>query len=525
VSESEPIDAEFRAEAHAIVESLSRDLLLLGHEHEAGRSATELLDAVHRGVLTLESLAGLCGASALVLVTAPLSALLERLRTGQLPLDDARLDALSESVGVIERLLTAPRAQPLDAASADSHGKLRAMRDEGGQSPKVPLRRTVPVDVERLDRLLELASDLETSQSAVRELAERLGRGTEPAATRTALRRAERRLTRQLADLRGGLLEVRRVPLEETFAALAEAALETARDLGGEVLVRVEGGEIPVDERVVAELRGPLLELVRHAARRGPPHEGRSRRPQRMTLRASERGGQVSVELHGLGPEVAPPEAATTGSPRLEAPADEDGRLALPQPSSIVPRVHVPSGEPPLSLARVRDGLARVGGALDIEPDDGVTRFTLTVPVDLVCVRSLLVRAGGERFAVPIAAIDEARFFDPEALRLVEGREWIVVRGEALPIARLAARLGLGAEDAPLRSGPSRHGFVVVLRVGRRRLGLVVDRLEGERDLLPKPLGPSLASVRCFRGAAVLGDHALVLVLDPAVLLDEALAG
>jgi len=524
VTEGAQLDAEFVAEGHALVESLARDLLLLGHEFEAGRQVTELLEAALRGAHTLKSLAELCGASAIAGLAAPIAELLERLRGGSLPVDEARIDALSEGVGAIGRQLDAPRGAPLDTAAQGVVGRIGAMLDGGTRHVNVPLCRTVPVDVALLDRLLELAGGLDAAQAAVTRLTERLLEQADPTGSRAELRRAERRLRRQFAELREGLLDARRVPLADTLAALAEAARDAARDVGAELVVVVEGGETSVDERVIEELRGPLLELVRHAVRRGPSPGPRGGPIHRFTLSAAQHGGHVNVVLRGEGFGLGP--ATNARDPRRLAAtvADERPLLAAPQASSLVAEAAPSPAAHPLGLSRVRAGLARLGGALDLDGDDDTTRLTLTVPVALACVRSLLVAAAGETFALPIAAVDEARFFEPAQLRHIDGRAWIVVRGEALPLAHLAALLGLGAREAPRGSGPARHGFVVVLRIGRRRLGLVVDRLEGQHDLLPKPLGPSLARVRCFRGAAVLGEHALVLVLDPAVLLDEALA-
>jgi two-component system chemotaxis sensor kinase CheA len=520
MSEAEGIDAEFLAEGHAIVESLSRDLVLLSHEHEAGRSTSELLDAALGGFVTLNSLAGLCGVAPIVRLASPTAELLGRLRAGRLALVDAHLDLLSDGVEAIGRQLAAPRHAHLDAASEAYLGRLHALLTEGPRSAFGSLPRTVAVDLALLDRLLELAGELEGTHAAAIQAARRLGERDDPASGGAGLRHAERQWTRQLAALRGSLLDARRVPLSETFEALAEAARGAARDVGVELRVVVEGGQTSVDARVVEELRAPLLELVRDAVRRAPHDRA-------FTLQATQRGGQVSVTLlgDGLGGGPEPLGTPSWEPERLGAPAaPDDATPAPPQPSNIVPRASGAPRTPPSGLVEVQAGLARLGGALDLDRVEGVTRLTVTVPVALACVRSLLVAAGGETFAVPIAAIEEARFFDPAGLRRLDGREWVVARGEALPIARLAALLGLGARETLPRSGPARHGFVVVLQVGRRRLGLVVDRLAGQHDLLPKPLGPPLEGVRCFRGAAVLGGREIVLVLDPVVLLDEAAA-
>jgi two-component system chemotaxis sensor kinase CheA len=142
--------------------------------------------------------------------------------------------------------------------------------------------------------------------------------------------------------------------------------------------------------------------------------------------------------------------------------------------------------------------------------------MTITLPITLAILSALIVHAGGQPFAVPLSSVQEALVFEPSTLRTVDNREVMTLRGATLPVARLSRLFGLESRD---------RGFVVVVAAGTRRLGLVVDYLEGQQDIVIKPLGPSLRQVRGFAGAAQLGDQRVGLVLDSPALVEEVLAG
>jgi two-component system chemotaxis sensor kinase CheA len=167
----------------------------------------------------------------------------------------------------------------------------------------------------------------------------------------------------------------------------------------------------------------------------------------------------------------------------------------------------------------VRTNIGRLGGVIDVNSQPGIgTKFTLTLPITLAIVSALVLRVRDQTFAIPLNVVQEALFYDERSLRRVEGREVITLRGQSLPIARLADLFGLTGDQAP-----GRH-FVVVTALGQRRLGIVVDALEGQEDIITKPLGGSLASVRGFSGATDLGDQRVVLVLDAPSILDDVLS-
>jgi two-component system chemotaxis sensor kinase CheA len=169
----------------------------------------------------------------------------------------------------------------------------------------------------------------------------------------------------------------------------------------------------------------------------------------------------------------------------------------------------------------VKTNISKLGGVIDVHSETGIgTKMTITLPITLAIVSALIVRADAQVFALPLASVTEALSFDEGALRFLDGREVLTLRGSTLPICRLSRLLELSrAEEKP------RRGFVVVIALGLRRLGLVVDHLYGQQDIVIKALGKSLAGVRGFAGATELGDQRVGLVLDAAAVIEEVLAG
>ena len=168
----------------------------------------------------------------------------------------------------------------------------------------------------------------------------------------------------------------------------------------------------------------------------------------------------------------------------------------------------------------VKTNIAKLGGVVDITSDVGIgTKMTITLPITLAIINVLLIEIGVRLFAIPLAAVEEAIALDETQVRTVESREVLTVRGTSLPICRLARLFGV-----PPRPRGRPRAFVVIAQVGDRRLGLVVDELVGQQDIVIKPLGRSLKAVRGFAGATELGDQRVALVLDVASLIDEVLA-
>jgi two-component system chemotaxis sensor kinase CheA len=245
-----------------------------------------------------------------------------------------------------------------------------------------------------------------------------------------------------------------------------------------------------------------------------------------IALNAFQKGNHVVIEVEddgrGMDPEVLLDAAVRRGVVTREEGKDLRPHEVLAlvfMPGFTTKEVATDLSGRGVGLDVAKTNIAKLGGIVDITSDVGIgTKMTITLPITLAIINVLLVEVGPRLFAVPLASVEEAIALDESQVRTVEAREVLTVRGASLPICRLSRLFGI-----PPRARERSRAFVVIAQVGNRRLGFVVDELVGQQDIVIKPLGKSLKSVRGFAGATELGDQRVALVIDVAALIEEVL--
>jgi two-component system chemotaxis sensor kinase CheA len=430
------------------------------------------------------------------------------------------------------RVETGQPGSPAGPASAGPSLSLGAPARKAA-SAEMSLRsvsQTVRVDIRKLDRLMTIVGELAIVKTAITRLSDRARtRTADPRELAMELQRLNRTFDRHLAQMQGGILEVRMVPLGQVFDKLARVVRQLSREVDKEVNLVVTGAETEIDKLIVEELSDPLMHMIRNAIdhaiemrpdrlRVGKPPVGT------IALNAFQKGNHVVIEVEDDGGGMDPTSIAAAAVRRGLVTVDEAKELG---PREILSLVFMPgfttrevatdlSGRG-VGLDVVKTNIAKLGGVVDVTSEVGIgTKITVTLPITLAIINVLLVEIGGRLFAVPLASVDEAILLDAAHLRTIDSREVLTVRGTSLPLCRLDRLFGLAHE-------PRRREFVVIAQVANRRLGFVVDELVGQRDIVIKPLGPSLKTVRGFAGATELGDQRVALVLDVAALIEEVL--
>jgi two-component system chemotaxis sensor kinase CheA len=259
-----------------------------------------------------------------------------------------------------------------------------------------------------------------------------------------------------------------------------------------------------------------------------------------IALNAFQKGNHVVIELEddgaGMNPQAIVAAAIRRGMLTPEEACELSPREAFGlvfMPGFTTKAVATDLSGRGVGLDVVKTNIAKLGGVVDIASEVGIgTKMTITLPITLAIINVLLVDLCGRLFGVPLASVEEAIALDESQVRAVESREVLTVRGASLPICRLERLFAMrrpssapGSQgDAKSRGRRGGRAFVVIARVADRRLGLVVDELVGQQDIVIKPLGKSLRTVRGFAGATELGDQRVALILDVAALIEEVLA-
>jgi two-component system chemotaxis sensor kinase CheA len=408
---------------------------------------------------------------------------------------------------------------------------------------------TVRVDINKLDRLMNIVGELSIVRTTLARLVERLRAQHVERELAADVQRLLRTFERHLGSMQQGILEVRMVPLGQVFDKLARVVRQISRDANKEVNLVITGAETEVDKLIVEELSDPLMHMMRNAIDHGI--ETRTDREAvgkpavgTIALNAFQKGNHVVIEIEDDGRGMDPKALLDAAMRRGVIGLDEARGISRQEILSLVfiPGVSTKADVSELSgrgvgMDVVKTNIAKLGGVIDLQSEEGIgTKVTVTLPITLAIISALVVRISERLFAIPLANVQEAVVLDPKSVRVIEGREVVTLRGKTLQLCRLQRLFGLeGVVDGPNGWGteaspPPEPGdrlreYVVVTMVGARRLGLVVGTLVGEQDVVIKALGPSLKGVRGFAGASELGDQRIALVIDAPALIEEMLAG
>jgi len=412
-----------------------------------------------------------------------------------------------------------PAALPDDvAASAQGEGSLRS------------ISRTVRVDIDKLDELMNIVGELVLSKGAFAEIGERLkALGRDEVVS--ALQKATRELERRLEELQKGVMDVRMVPVAQLFDKMLRIVRQVAKSQAKKVVLDIQGADTELDKLIVEDLSDPLQHIIRNAIDHGIESAAERKaagKPEVSTLRlsASQKGNHVVIEVaddgRGIDPAVIRKKAIKKGliSANAELTREDIYDLVFMPGFSTRDEVSELSGRG-VGMDVVKNNISSLSGMIEIDSEVGCgTRLAITLPITLAIIKALIVQISGKTYAVPINSVLETLMVDKSSIRTIERREVIELRQSTLPLLRLAEVFGLRSERE--RAG---RCFVAVVGLAEKRLGLVVDDLLGQQDVVIKSLGSTLSFVQGIAGAADLGNQKTILVLDVGGLMNEALRG
>ena len=377
--------------------------------------------------------------------------------------------------------------------------------------------RHIRVDLRRLDGLMDLIGELITVRGRLNQLA---AERRDPAVDDVAIQ-----VSRLSSDLQAEILQARMTPVWQVFDRFPRLVRDVARELGKQVAFRVEGKEIELDRAILDELGDPLMHLLRNAVDHGiePPAERRRRgKPPEgeVVLTAQRERASVTITVaddgRGVDRRKILERAQREGVVDTHADALTDEQLlrVLARPGfSTAEAVTSVSGRGvgiDVAMTRIR----ALGGTIEIRSELGKgTTFVLRLPVTLAIVRAIMASVGPERYALPLTYVAETVEFGAVTTTMVEGREAIVLRDHVVPLVHLRRLLGVTSDRAPARAP------IIVLELGDRRAGVVVDGMLGQQEIVVKGFDAPQGTLPVFSGATIMGDGVPALILDAAGLV------
>jgi two-component system chemotaxis sensor kinase CheA len=426
-------------------------------------------------------------------------------------------EAIKELAASVVPVSVEPSAAlKVDSGASRSAPVVPAVTATGNTAP-----RTIRVDIERLDSLMNLFSELLIDRVRLEQLASEVRRND--------LTETVEHMARVSADLQNIVLKLRMVPVESVFNRFPRMVRDLARSLDKKVDLIIVGAETELDRTVIDEIGDPLVHLIRNAVDHGiEPIAERIRlgKPEVGTvhLRAYHAGNHVFIEIEEDGKGINRPKVLETAIKRGVVTAEEAKNLSDDEVNMLIfaagfstaDKVSDISGRG-VGLDVVKSKISSLGGHVSVHSTLGSgTRFSIQLPLTLSIIAAMLIKLGSEKYAFPLSSIVETGSVRRSDIRTLHGNRMIDYRQSIIPVVSLAELI-----DSPdYRDADEAETEMIVIRKGDKLAAVLVDEFIGQNEIVLKPLGKYLnTSLGIVSGATILGDGQVALIVDPNTLI------
>jgi two-component system chemotaxis sensor kinase CheA len=386
----------------------------------------------------------------------------------------------------------------------------------------------VRVDFSQLDHLLNLVGELIIYRTKLHELARQMAERLGGRDAGRELLDAVQQVAGASAQLQETVMDIRMLPVRHVFERFPRLVRDLARQQGKDIELILEGEGTRVDKAIIDEIGEPLVHMIRNSVDHGiePPQQriARGKTPTgTILLSATQESNHVIITIMDDGGGIDVARVRRKAIERGVLKGDEElsdrevVQLIFSQGFSTAEAITEVSGRG-VGLDVVLKSIERLNGLVEVETVPGVgTKFIIQLPLTLAIISALMIEAGGESYAIPLPAVVESLKFAQQDVHFINGRDTLRIRERLVPLLNLAKLFGLAA-SAP---APHDRQYAVILGRGDKRVGLVVDRLLGQSEVVIKALDPVVSGTALgVAGATILGDGRVVLILDVAALFE-----
>ncbi|HHL39729.1 MAG TPA: chemotaxis protein CheA [Deltaproteobacteria bacterium] len=390
---------------------------------------------------------------------------------------------------------------------------------------------SIRVDIERLDNVLNLAGELVLARNRFMRLGSKMTDWGGEHEMVGQIDEAIAQLNLVTTDLQLAIMKMRMQPIARVFNKFPRMVRDLSRQTGKQVELVISGEDTELDKTVIEEIGDPLVHLVRNSMDHGieaPDEREAAGKPRAGTIRLSayQEGRNIVVLVEddgaGIDPDKVRRKACEKGlvtAEEAEKISDKEALNFIFAPGfSTAKQVSDISGRG-VGMDVVKTNITKINGSISIESEVGKgTKIYFRLPLTLAIIQALTIEAGGEVYALPLSIVEENIRVMRDEIKTVEGRAVIKIRDRVLPIVRLVDIVGGCASG-----DESNWMYVVVIAVGERRFGLLVDRLHGQEEIVMKSMGEYLKGTEGVAGACITGDGNVVLILDVGSALGGAM--
>ncbi len=430
----------------------------------------------------------------------------------------------------------AQAAQQKAAAQAQAPAQTPAAKPAEKKEKPAPKERkssveqTIRVDVKRLDDLMNLIGELVLGKNRLLKIYDDVEERYEGEQFLEELNQVVSSISLVTTDLQIAVMKTRMLPIGKVFNKFPRMVRDLARELHKEIELVISGEETELDKSIVEEIGDPLVHIIRNSCDHGiePPEERiKMGKPPKGTiwLKAYNEGNHIIIEIvddgRGMDPEILKQKALEKGiisEKEADQMSDKEAYMLIFKPGfSTAAKVTNVSGRG-VGMDVVKSNIEKLNGIIEIDSEKGKgTTLKLKIPLTLAIIQSLLVSVQEEFYAVPLASVLETVRITPDEIQSVEGRSVLRLRDEVLPLVHLADIF-----DVERVFSMGEHAYVVIIGLAESKLGLIVDSLVGQEEIVIKSLGEYLKGIDGIAGATIRGDGRVTLIVDVGALMDMA---
>ncbi|NOT96183.1 MAG: chemotaxis protein CheA, partial [Nitrospira sp.] len=388
---------------------------------------------------------------------------------------------------------------------------------------------TIRVETRRLDSVMNLVGELVLGRNRLIKIGGALDESHESDPQVRALGETLTQLNLVTTDLQLAVMKTRMLPIKKVLAKLPRLVRDLSQKLGKQVRLETHGEETELDKSVADEIGDPLVHLVRNAIDHGiemPTERHEKNKPVEGLLRiaASQEGNSIVIRIQDDGKGIPIDKVKAKA---LSKGLVSEAELSAMEPREVVNLIFLPgfstaenvtdvSGRG-VGMDVVRTNIRKMNGTVEIESEQGKgSLITIKLPLTIAIIQALMVEVEHATFAIPLSSVIEAVRITKSDIKTINGREVLHLRDRVLPLLRLAQEF-----DIPV--DPDRDRFnVVVTALGDRRIGVVVDELRSQEEVVIKSIWEYLDSIKGISGATITGDGKVVLILDISELVENA---
>jgi two-component system chemotaxis sensor kinase CheA len=428
---------------------------------------------------------------------------------------DISKETEADQIESLENMDVSPQAKPAIETPA-TQKTVNVNQDETASGGDNMANKSIRVGVAVLENLMNMVSEMVLTRNQLMQMLRKVQDSEFEAPLQ--------RLNHITSELQDAVMKTRMQPIGSAWSKLPRLVRDLSRDLGKKIDLKMVGEETELDRQVLELIRDPLTHMVRNSGDHGierPQDRLAAGKPETGTilLKAYHEGGHINIEIgddgQGLNTEKIKDKAIRLGlTSEIDAEnmSEHEIRQFIFKPGfSTAAQVTNVSGRG-VGMDVVRTNIEKIGGTVDLDSTQGKgSRFRIKIPLTLAIVSALILKAGGERFAIPQIGILELVRITPESelrIEVLNNSKILRLRERLLPLISLTDLLKLPAED-------NFEQFIIVAQVGSYTFGIIVDQVFETQEIVVKPVAPILSSNPMFSGNTILGDGSVVMILDP----------